>query len=324
VIDAARPPVGFLLRRAQRLHTALWHDAFRGSLTGPQYSCLLAIGRWPESHQQTVGEIVGLDKATTGGIIDRLVQRGLVERGVDPADQRRYVLFLAPEGRAAMPDFADRGVRVHRELVALLPAGAEEEFIDLLVSVAYEPGHTPEVPVLRDPGYPVMDLPTSVGHLLRRTHQRYQAQWSRTFGERITIAQYAVLAAGCSMDRPDQQQVAERAGLDPSSAASVVSRMAAEDWLRREPDPRDKRRRILTFSPAARLAAEWSTIGVHRVDDLVFGAMGAERRQRLIELLRHLVSGEDAGDGSRPGADDGTTVPDGAKVSRAAGPRRAP
>jgi hypothetical protein len=28
---------------------------------------------------------------------------------------------------------------------------------------------------------------------------------------------------------------------------------------------------------------------VHRVDDLVFGAIGAKRVERLTELLRHLV-----------------------------------
>jgi DNA-binding MarR family transcriptional regulator len=294
-----RPPLGFVLRRAQRIHTALWHDIFEGRLTGPQYSCLLAIGCWPESDQQLAGEIVGLDKATTGGIIERLVQRGLVRRGVDPDDQRRYLLFLTEEGRAAMPEFAERGMAVHRALVALLPEGAEPEFIDLLVSVAHDPGHSPHVPALANPGYPVMDLRTSVGHLLRRTHQRYQAQWSQTFGGKITIAQYAVLAAGCSMaetgqQSPDQQGVAERAGLDVSSAASVLTRMETEGWLRRETDPRDKRRRILTFSPAARLAAEWSVTGVHRVDDLVFGAIGDSRRQRLFELLSHLIQSQDA------------------------------
>ena len=285
--------MGFLLRRAQRIHTALWHDAFGGRLTGPQYSCLLAIGRWPESDQQLVGEIVGLDKATTGGIIERLVQRGLVKRGVDPADQRRNLLLLTGEGRAAMPDFAGRCMAVHWALVALLPEETESEFVELLVAVAYGPGHTPDKPVLADPGYPVVDLPTSVGHLLRRTHQRYQAQWSQTFGGTITIAQYAVLAAGCSMDVPDQQSVAERSGLDASSAASVLTRMATEGWLRRETDQRDKRRRLLTFSPAARLAAEWSPIGVQRVDDLVFGAIGDDRRQRLKELLNYLIQSQE-------------------------------
>lgn len=291
--DAARPRVGFVLRRAQRVHKALWFDALGGSVTGPQYSCMLAIGRWPESDQQTVSEIIGLDKATTGGIVNRLAQRGLVGRGADSGDLRRRVLFLTDEGRASMPRFAEGAIAVHRELVARLPDGAESEFIDLLVTVAYNPVHTPEVPSLADPGYPVVDLPTSVGHLLRRTHQRYQSQWNQTFGGQITIAQYAVLAAGCSMNNPDQQGVAERAGLDPSSAASILTRMESEVWLRRDTDPRDKRRRVLTFSSAARLAAEWSVIGVHRVDDLIFGAIGDVRQQRLTELLLHLTQDHD-------------------------------
>lgn len=288
--DAARPPVGFLLRRAQRIHTAVWHDVFDGAVTGPQYSCMLAIGRWPGSDQQTVGEIIGLDKATTGGIVDRLVQRGHVTRDADPDDQRRRVLHLTAEGRAAMPGFAERGFTVHDKLLELLPDGAEKDFIDLLVSVAYEPGHSPDVPEVTDPGYRVMDLPTSVGHLLRRTHQRYQAQWGEIFGGKITIAQYAVLSAGCALEAPDQQQVAARAGMDISSAAAVLTKMAAESWLERGVDPHDKRRRVLTFTPPARLAAEWSTVGVRRVDELVFGAIGEDRQRRLTDLLRHLIA----------------------------------
>lgn len=287
--DTAGVSAGFLLRRAQRVHAALWQDAFNGAVTSPQYSCMLAIGRWPDSDQQSVGEIIGLDKATTGGIVDRLVQRGLVRRGVDPADMRRHVLFLTDEGRAAMPDYAERGIDVHRELVGLLPAGTESEFIDLAVAVAYGPGHRPEIPVLADPGYPVMDLPTSVGHLLRRTHQRYQAQWNVTFRGRITIAQYAVLSAGCSLASPDQQGVAERSGLEPSSAAAVVTRMAADGWLVREADPRDKRRRILTFTAPALLAADWAGLGVDQVDAQIFGAIGKARQHRLEQLLGHLV-----------------------------------
>jgi len=287
--DAARTPVGFLLRRAQRVHASLWHDQFDGGVTGPQYSCMLAISRWPESDQQTVGEIIGLDKATTGGIVDRLVQRGLVRRGADAADLRRRVLFLSDEGRAAMPDFAARGMAVHHKLVELLPAGAEAEFIDLIVAVAYEPGHSPDVPALQDPGFPVMDLPTSVGHLLRRTHQRYQAQWNLTFRGRITIAQYAVLAAGCSLESPDQQTVTERSGLDSSSAAAVVTRMETEGWLVRQPDARDKRRKVIAFTPPARLAADWAGAGVHQVEDHIFGALGEQRRHRLEQLLTQLA-----------------------------------
>lgn len=289
MLETASMPLGFLLRRAQRAHTSLWYDVFQGDLTGAQYSTMLAICRWPGSDQQAVSDLVGLDKATLGGIIDRLRKRGRVTRRSNPDDLRRYILELTPQGAREMPAFYERAMTVHRQLVALLPPGTADEFVELLVAVAYEPGCPPHEPRVADPGFPVMDLPTSVGHLIRRTHQRYQAVWSETFEGLITIAQFAVLEAGTAHPAPDQQSVSELSGLDASTAATVITRMAREGWLTRELASNGRRRRLLRFTPAARLAARWASAGLQEVDDQVFGVLGTQRRARLEELLQHLL-----------------------------------
>ena len=283
---------GFLLRRAQRMHTSLWNDQFGTEVTGPQYATLLAIATWPGSDQQTVGEFSGHDKATITGTMERLVARGLITRAPDPNDRRRVVLELTDEGVDRMPFFAEGGLKVHRALLGRLPAGTEEEFVELLRNVVRSRRTLPPKPPEGDPGppFPVMDLHSAVGHLMRRTHQIHVELWNEAFEGMLTIPQYCVLAAGLALEDPDQQGISERAGLNPSSTAAVLSRFEQDGWLSRVPDPHDGRRRTIRFTPAARVAAHWSREGVESVQQDLFGVLGAHGYLRLSELLHALVS----------------------------------
>ncbi len=284
---------GFLVRRAQRIHTAKWNELFGTEVTGPQYAVLLAIALWPDSDQQTVGELSGHDKATITGIVERLVRAGLVARESDPANHRRVILSLTPAAERRMPTYAGLGMRVHDALFSLLPAGTAGEFVSLLREVVLSRRSLPE-PDRPDPGFPVMTPRTSIGHLLRRTHQIHVELWSEVFDDTLTIPQYCVLVTGLALDSPSQQTVADLSGLNPSSAAAVIARLEEQGWLVRTEDPSDGRRRVLGFTHAARVAARWCRHGADAVQADLFGALGSERTERLAELLDALVSRHEA------------------------------
>ncbi|QEE60425.1 winged helix-turn-helix transcriptional regulator [Salinibacterium sp. dk2585] len=292
--DTAWMSGGFLLRRAQRVHTSLWNDLFGNELTGPQYSTLIAIARWPGSDQQTLGELTGHDKATMGGIIERLETRALVERTPDPGNLRRYRLDLNEHGRASMAAFAERATAVHDALLDLLPEGSGAEFVGLVFAVAYA-GGAPQEPRVDDPGFPVMSMSTSIGHLLRRAHQNHAARWNEIFAGEITTAQYSVLAACSALEVPDLFAVAELAGLDLSSAGAVITRMEKDGWLVKVTDEQDKRRRLIHLTPVARIAARWSVHGVEQVEEKLLGVLGEAERERLAFLARQLIDAHDAG-----------------------------
>jgi DNA-binding MarR family transcriptional regulator len=65
-------------------------------ITGPQRLVLRVIGRFPDVSAGELAHIVRLHPSTITGILQRLVQRGLIERLRDPVDSRRARLRLKP------------------------------------------------------------------------------------------------------------------------------------------------------------------------------------------------------------------------------------
>ena len=283
---------GHLLRRAQRVHTAVWNSTFGAELTGPQYATLLAIAMWPESDQQTAGEIAGLDKATMAGVLKRLETRGFIGRTLAKDDRRRRTLLLTSEAEERMDNFTARALAVHESLTAKLPAGAEAEMILLLTQVACR-GEPSRIAGTVPRGYEVLEPSEALGYLLRRAQQIHAALWNEEFHGEITSPQYAVLSAAALADSADQLTISDLAGLDPSSAGAVMTRMEKDGWLRRETDAQDRRRLQIALTQPARLATRWASPGVERVQMKLLKPLSAPQRERLVELLQCLVRESD-------------------------------
>lgn len=80
-------------RTSKRMETEL-------GITSPQSIALRIIGRYPGILAGQLARLLHVDASTVSAILGRLVQRGLVERRVDPRDRRRVSLGLTAEGRA--------------------------------------------------------------------------------------------------------------------------------------------------------------------------------------------------------------------------------
>ncbi len=63
-------------------------------ITGPQRLVLRIVGRFPGISAGELAEIVRLHPSTITGILQRLVERGWVDRRPDPSDTRRARLRL--------------------------------------------------------------------------------------------------------------------------------------------------------------------------------------------------------------------------------------
>lgn len=79
-------------------------------LTLPQFFALLAAERYPggASMSQIAGDTLQ-SPSTLTGIVDRLIERGLVERRRDEGDRRRVRVHPTPAGRELL-----RGIRLAR------------------------------------------------------------------------------------------------------------------------------------------------------------------------------------------------------------------
>lgn len=128
--------VGFLLRRAQQRHTAIFAARIgKHQLTPTQFATLAKIYDEGVVSQNKLGRLTAMDPATMQGVIARLLDRGLIARAPDPKDRRRALLRLTPDGRTAFVESAPSGKLISKETLAPLDARARAAFLRLLAKL---------------------------------------------------------------------------------------------------------------------------------------------------------------------------------------------
>lgn len=111
---------GFLVRRAQQVHLAVWADEVGPGLTNIQFGVLNVLRGSAGASQRELCDALGLDRSTVAGLVVRLEGRGLVERGRSAADRRRNVVRLTEAGAAEHQRLLPRAARVDEALTARL------------------------------------------------------------------------------------------------------------------------------------------------------------------------------------------------------------
>lgn len=138
--DKSAPAFGFLpdllgyhLRRAQLTVYQDFAATMDGAdLTPGQFGVLALIDANPGLSQTRLGEILGIDRSTVVGVIDKLETRGLVERASHPKDRRAHALRLSQPGAKRFRDLARR-VRNHESRVAKRLSVPERELLITLL-----------------------------------------------------------------------------------------------------------------------------------------------------------------------------------------------
>src|SRR5829696_2959800 len=84
-------------------------------LSIPQFDLLSTLTEQEGLSQQELAQRLYVTKGNVSGLLDRMVEAGLVERRSPPGDRRSNALFLTPRGRAlAEPAFAMRRLNLRR------------------------------------------------------------------------------------------------------------------------------------------------------------------------------------------------------------------
>ena len=93
---------GHLIRRLHQQSTQVFLARTQAAgldLTAVQFAALDAIDQQPAIDQASLAATIGFDRATIGGVIDRLEQKKLLRRAVNARDRRARQLHLTPEGK---------------------------------------------------------------------------------------------------------------------------------------------------------------------------------------------------------------------------------
>ena len=111
----------------------------------------------------------------------------------------------------------------------------------------------------------------------------------------MTPVQFAILNALIDDPGEDQITLSGRVAFDPATFGSVIGRLEAKGWVRRQADPLDKRRKLLwTTAEGAQVALQMKR-AVSRAQRRIVGPLNADERAQLGELLSKLVAGHENG-----------------------------
>jgi len=128
--------IGFLISDVARLmRTAFDRRVRRLGLTRSQWLVINRLHRRPGATQSELAEMLEVEKATAGRMVDRMEKKGWVVRRPDVADRRVNRLFLTADADLIQVQLAQIADRTVDNALALLSAREREQFSDWMRQV---------------------------------------------------------------------------------------------------------------------------------------------------------------------------------------------
>ena len=121
---------GHLLRRAQQIAVAKFHEVHGRHVTPIQYAILRTLAQNPGIDQVTLAQLIALDTSTTADTATRLEAKGWVHREVLPRRQRS--LSLTAQGQAILAELTPGAERMQDALMSHFKPAEQQEFLRLL------------------------------------------------------------------------------------------------------------------------------------------------------------------------------------------------
>ena len=148
-LDAPRPiarlpkelvaSTAFLLKRlgfAAKEHAAAAYGSI--GLNPYHHAVLAVLDEGSRETQGAIADALGYDRGQLVGLLDELEERGLVERRRDPADRRRHIVELTPDGKRALAKLRGLASRLEDEFLAQLDESERAQLHELLVRLSQQ------------------------------------------------------------------------------------------------------------------------------------------------------------------------------------------
>lgn len=137
---------GHLIRRCHQINQGLFYEETAGhDLTPVQVSVLRFVDLHEGIGQRNLAALIGVDEATLGGVVMRLIDRKLLTRALDARDRRLKRLSVTDAGREAHTRVSPQLDGLQRRLLAPLSKEDAAELIRLLRKLVV--AHESDVPV---------------------------------------------------------------------------------------------------------------------------------------------------------------------------------
>lgn len=132
---------GHLIRRIHQQSTQIFIQRTQAAgfdLTPVQFAALDAIHGNPATDQALVAEVINYDRATIGGVIDRLEKKGWIRRVVSERDRRARELSLTAKGNSVLSALKPIVQDLQKEILSPLSDLEQECFINFARQIVWQ------------------------------------------------------------------------------------------------------------------------------------------------------------------------------------------
>lgn len=139
---AVKDMAGHLIRRLQQYSTQIFSTRMQAAgfdLTPVQFAALDAIRLNPGIDQAGVAAIIAYDRATIGGVIDRLEQKGYIARSISRRDRRAREVRLTEAGEVAFQAVAPVVLALQDDILNGLDDAEKAAFLAALRKIVLGP-----------------------------------------------------------------------------------------------------------------------------------------------------------------------------------------
>jgi MarR family transcriptional regulator, lower aerobic nicotinate degradation pathway regulator len=124
---------GFLLRRLDTRATLLYQKhTGQSDITPRQFGVLLTLLQRGRMTQADLSKALATDKSTLGEMLQRMVERGQLNREIPKKDRRTAALWLTEVGRQLALSLVEPAEAAQQELIAPLPEEYRSLFLKCL------------------------------------------------------------------------------------------------------------------------------------------------------------------------------------------------
>ena len=115
-----------------------------GGLTQRQFAVLEAVSHRSGLTQTDLVRATGIDRSTLADLVSRMTVKGLLDRERSTLDARAMAVSLSAEGQAALDAARPKVEAADKRILALLPKGKRDGFLNLLAELAGEADAAPD------------------------------------------------------------------------------------------------------------------------------------------------------------------------------------
>ncbi len=270
---------GFLLRRAFVASRQCAESCIQDDVSVREIPAMTLIGDAGALSQRQLGELLTLNRTTTGKLVDALESKGWLVRARDVHDRRSYALRLTDDGRRALAGLHRSLDRGEAELTSSLSDDEQERLSAALRNL-----------LVGDLTVTIDGLGDRCGYLIARAHQ---AMFHRAVAALeplgISPRDFGILTVLTLAQPCSQQRLAEMLGVSAPAVLGFVDELEAEGLVSRRRNASDRRAYDLMVTAEGKARLDAGRQVARDLQAIVVDTLGATADKDLRNLLRKVI-----------------------------------